>query len=99
MLFLRRLIIFSHRYLGIAISLMCVVWFASGIVMMYAGGMPRITEQVRLERLAPLDLSQVKITPAEAAQRLDLEGADARPELLTVLQRPAYRFQGRVGGT
>ena len=99
MVLLRRLIIFSHRYLGIAISLMCVVWFASGIVMMYAGGMPRVTEQVRLERLAPLDLSKVKLTPAEAAHLLDLDGASTRPELLTVLQRPAYRFAGRVGGT
>jgi PepSY-associated TM region len=107
MLLLRRLIILSHRYLGIAISLMCVVWFASGIVMMYAGGMPRVTEQARLEGLTPLDLSKVRVTPADAAQRLDPErsasvsssssavGASARSELLTVLGRPAYRFQGR----
>jgi hypothetical protein len=96
---LRRLVIFSHRYLGIAISLMCVVWFASGLVMMYAGGMPRVTEQVRLERLAPLDLSQVRLTPAEAAQRLEGDGGPTRAELLTVLQRPAYRFEGRNGET
>lgn len=100
MLFLRRLLIFSHRYLGIAISLMCVIWFASGIVMMYAGGMPRVTEQKRLERQGPLDLSQVRLTPAEAAQRLDGEGGAAgRPELLTVMERPAYRFQGRSSQT
>lgn len=99
MLILRRLVIFSHRYLGIAVSLMCVVWFASGIVMMYAGGMPRITEQVRLERQAPLDLSQVRLTPAEAAQRLEGEGGPARAELLTVMQRPAYRFNGPDGET
>lgn len=96
---LRTLLIFSHRYLGIAISLMCVIWFASGIVMMYAGGMPRVTEQLRLERLAPLDLSQVRLTAAEAAQRLEGEGSEVRPELLTVMQRPAYRFQGRNGQT
>jgi hypothetical protein len=120
MLFLRRLLIFSHRYLGIAISLMCVVWFASGITMMYAGGMPRLSAQTRLERQAPLDLSRVRLTPAEAAQRLRAAGAarpageaptggagrrgnrdegGARPELLTVLERPAYRFQGRGAQT
>lgn len=96
---LHRLVIFSHRYLGIAISLMCVVWFASGFVMMYAGGMPRITEQVRLERQAPLDLSQVKLTAAEAAQRLEGDGGPDRAELLTVMQRPAYRFGGPSGDT
>ena len=115
MLFLRRLLIYSHRYLGIAISLMCVVWFASGIVMMYAGGMPSVSAQLRLERLPPLDLSQVHLTPLEAAERLKGEGGTPesgtperrargeggapRPELLTVLQRPAYRFQGRGAHT
>ena len=105
MLFLRRLLIFSHRYLGIAISLMCVVWFASGIVMMYAGGMPRVPEQMRLERATPLDLSQVRLTPGEAADRLKGKGEASEPgsrrrgggtraELLTVMQRPAYRFPG-----
>jgi len=33
-------LILSHRHIGIAISSLVVVWFASGIVMMYAGGMP-----------------------------------------------------------
>jgi hypothetical protein len=74
---------------------MCVIWFASGIVMMYAGGMPRVTEQTRLERLAPLDLSQVRLSPAEAAKRLEGEGgADGRPELLTVVERPAVDGAG-----
>jgi hypothetical protein len=96
---LQRLVIFSHRYLGIAVSLMCVVWFASGFVMMYAGGMPRVTEQVRLERQPRLDLSQVKLTPAEAAQRLEGGGEPGRAELRTVLQRPAYRFDAPNGET
>ena len=107
MFLFRRLLILSHRYLGIAISLMCVVWFASGITMMYAGGMPQLTEQMRLERQALLDLSQVKLTPSEATQRLasphsaadstDIAWNGRSPELPMVLQRPAYRFrdQGR----
>jgi hypothetical protein len=100
MLLLRRLVILSHRYLGIATCLACVIWFASGIVMMYAGGMPRVTEQTRLERQPPLDLSQVRLSPAQAAQRLEGEGrAAARPELLMVLERPAYRFPGRPAQT
>jgi uncharacterized iron-regulated membrane protein len=89
---LRRLIILSHRYLGIAISLMCVIWFASGIVMIYAGGMPRLTELMRLDRAPVLDLAQVTLSPADAARRVGTD--DGQAKLISVLERPAYRFQG-----
>ena len=42
-------LVLSHRYLGIAISLLVVVWFGSGIVMMYAGGMPTVAPETRLD--------------------------------------------------
>jgi len=51
---LRKSLILTHRYMGIALSLLAVMWFATGIVMMYAGGMPRLTPQTRIERLPPL---------------------------------------------
>ena len=35
-----RWLILIHRYLGIPLSVLFVVWFASGIVMMYTGDMP-----------------------------------------------------------
>jgi hypothetical protein len=38
--------------------------------MMYAGGMPSLTAQLRLERLPGLDVPQVRLTPHEAAQRV-----------------------------
>ncbi|MGC3981052.1 MAG: PepSY domain-containing protein [Steroidobacteraceae bacterium] len=91
-----RYVIFTHRYLGILICLLCVSWFASGIVMMYAGGMPRVSAQQRLEALPALDLANVKLTPAEAVQQAGM-GARA-PTLTSVLQRPAYSFQGRGDG-
>lgn len=87
----RRALILSHRYLGIAISLMLVVWFASGIVMMYTGDMPRLDPQLRLQRLSALDFATVRLSPAEAAQRAGA-GANAVPTLLMVQERPAYRF-------
>ena len=43
---LRRLLIVSHRYLGIALSLLAIMWFVTGITMMYVGGMPRLTPQL-----------------------------------------------------
>jgi hypothetical protein len=89
----RRILVLSHRYLGIAISLMLVVWFASGIVMMYAGGMPRLDPQLRLERMPAFDFSRVKVTIKQAAEGAEV-GAAAVPTLLSVQGRPAYRFQG-----
>src|SRR5262245_20807032 len=89
---LRRVLILAHRYLGIGIGLLVIMWFATGIVMMYAGGMPRLTPQLRIERLAALDPSRVRLTPAEAAERADASGG--RTLLLSVMDRPAYRFGG-----
>jgi uncharacterized iron-regulated membrane protein len=60
--------------------------------MMYAGGMPRLAPEERLTRLAPLDLSQVRLTPAEAAERGNVLGG--RAVLVNVVGRPAYRFGG-----
>jgi hypothetical protein len=88
----RRTLILCHRYLGIAISLMLVVWFASGIVMMYAGGMPRLDAQLRLQRLPPIDFSRVQLSPTQAAERAGLRSG-AAPTLLMVQGRPAWRFQ------
>lgn len=89
---IRRILILSHRYLGILISLLFVVWFASGIVMIYTGSMPQLTPKERLHRLPRLDLSRVKISAAEAAQNADASAA--RIVLLSVMDRPAYRFEG-----
>ena len=91
----RRLLILSHRYLGIVLSLLIMMWFATGIVMMYAGGMPRLSPQMRLERLAGVDMSRVRLTPAEAAGKAGIGERPGRATLLTVLDRPAYRFGTR----
>ena len=89
-------LIWVHRYVGIPLSVLFVLWFASGIVMMYTGGMPRLTPAERLAALAPLDLSRVRLTPATAAARARLPRSPQRTDLLTVLGRPAYRFDGRT---
>jgi len=90
---LRTCLIVTHRYLGIPLSIVFIVWFVSGIVMMYAGGMPALTPEARLERLAPLDLTRVRLTPGEAAERAQ-SGTDAvEATLLTVVGRPAYRLR------
>ncbi len=89
---IRRLLIVSHRYLGIALSLLAIMWFVTGITMMYVGGMPRLTPQLRLDRMPALDLARISVSPAEAAEKA---GSGGRAQLLTVMDRPAYR----IGGT
>jgi hypothetical protein len=94
MKFLKKVLILSHRYVGIVLGLLVIVWFASGIAMMYVGGMPAISAETRRERTPPLDLGAVDLSPAEAVARAR-EASGARgggsARLLTVMDRPAYR--------
>ena len=89
---LRRWLIWTHRYVGIPISPLFVLWFVSGVVMMYTGGMPELAPAARTERRAALDLSRVRLTPAAAAERGRVPQPPARAKLLSVMGRPAYRF-------
>jgi hypothetical protein len=90
---LRKALILVHRYLGIPLSFLFVVWFASGIAMIYVGGMPALSAEQRLEHLPALDVVAVKLTPAEAAKQA-LDETPGRVTLLSVLDRPAYRIDG-----
>src|SRR5678816_548344 len=92
MIGLRKALILTHRYLGIVLSLMFVMWFVTGIGMIYSRGMPRLTPQTRLSRLAPLELSAVRLSPSQAVEQGNLRRPDGRVTLLTVDGRPAYRF-------
>lgn len=99
---LRRSIILAHRYLGIALGLLIIMWFATGIVMMYAGGLPRVTAQLRLERAGDIDLSRVRLTPADAVAVVERRagpgwlGSYDQVRLSMLLDRPAYRVNGEV---
>ncbi|HLQ76269.1 MAG TPA: PepSY domain-containing protein, partial [Terriglobia bacterium] len=92
--FVRQVLIFLHRYFGIALSLLFVVWFVSGIVMIYAKGMPELTAGLRLQRLPPINFLQIHLSPSQAAERGGAAGPPPRALLLTIMGRPAYRFSG-----
>ena len=92
---LRRIVIFVHRYLGIPLSVLFILWFVTGIAMIYVGGMPTLAPQTRLERLPELDLAAVRTTPVEAAAVA--ASGFGRVSLTTVLDRPAYRFASPYG--
>ncbi|HSU89170.1 MAG TPA: PepSY domain-containing protein, partial [Terriglobia bacterium] len=88
----RKWLILSHRYLGIVLSLLFVMWFVSGIAMIFARGMPELTRDMRMERLTELNMGAVKLTPAEALSKAELGRTPARAVLLMIMDRPAYRF-------
>ena len=90
----RRVLVYTHRWLGICGGMLFVAWFVSGIVMMYAG-MPSLSPAERLKRLPPLDLSSARFSPDEAAQSV---GVTPGRVIVTMLgERPVYRMQTRGG--
>ncbi len=82
-------LIFFHRWLGILVGLMFLIWSLSGIVLMYAG-IPHMTAGERLHRLPALDLSTVKVTPAEALSQV--QGNPFRLRISMHHDRPVYRI-------
>lgn len=96
MIWFRKWTILIHRYLGIVLSLLFVIWFLSGIAMIFARDMPRLTPAVRLERMPSLDPAQILVSPSEAVRQAGVTRNPGRMLLLTITDRPAYRFVGRT---
>jgi hypothetical protein len=93
----RRVLVYTHRWLGITGSLLFVAWFVSGIVMMYAR-MPRLSAEERLMRAPVLDLSSATLEPSAAARLLSRPAERLRAG--TIAGRPVYRlFDGRMWTT
>ena len=92
----RKVLVYTHRWLGIAGCVLFVAWFISGVVMMYAR-MPELANEERLARAAILDLSTITVSPADAADQLDIR-AD-RLQVGMQGHRPVYRFSVGRGQT
>src|SRR5580704_3398833 len=85
----RKLLIYSHRWLGIGIIVMFLVWTLSGVVLMYYGH-PQITSGERLLRLGPINFSTAKVTPADAAAKAGIKPSRVRLSMYD--GRPLYRL-------
>jgi hypothetical protein len=88
---LRKYSILIHRWMGVGFCVLFVVWFISGIVMMY-WYYPSVTAAKRLGRSASLDASRIQTTPEEAYARLELGGSPDRVRIAMLDGRPVYRF-------
>jgi hypothetical protein len=89
-------LIVIHRYLGLFFCLIFVIWFASGIVMVYHR-MPEYSAEERLARLPALEPADIRLTPAEALEAAILSDAPGRVLITSVQSRPAYRFVVEAG--
>ena len=86
---MRRALIYTHRWLGIGGCLLFLVWFASGLVMMYAR-MPELPRSMRLSQLTPIRPDAIRISPAEAVHLGGI--APSAIHLSTFEGRPVYRL-------
>jgi hypothetical protein len=89
---IRKAAIFIHRWLGVALSLVFLLWFSSGIVMMY-WGFPSVTALDRLDRSPKLDAASIRLSPAEAYAKLGIPQPPGQVRLNTFDGRPVYRFR------
>ncbi|HEY1336040.1 MAG TPA: PepSY domain-containing protein, partial [Bryobacteraceae bacterium] len=85
-------LIFVHRWMGVALSTLFLLWFASGVVMMY-WDFPSVRPEGRLEHAPALDASRVHISAAEAFDTLHSSQPPAQIRLNVFDGRPVYRFR------
>jgi hypothetical protein len=89
---LKRTVIAVHRWLGVALCLLFLLWFASGIGMMY-WDFPTVTAADRLERSPRLTASTIAVSPSEAYATLGASHPPSTVRLNTFDGRPVYRFR------
>ena len=93
-----RFLVFVHRWLGVAFCLVFLLWFPSGIGMMY-WGYPDVSADDRLERAPALDRAKILLSPAEAYARLDPSAPPPSQARLNMFDgRPVYRFRAAGSG-
>jgi len=80
-----------HRWLGIALGILVLLWFGSGIVMMYVP-YPALTEAERMAWLQPVDPAAVRASAWDAWSATRLAGVPGTVRLSSVAGRPAYHF-------
>jgi hypothetical protein len=89
---LKRAVIVVHRWLGVGLCLLFLIWFASGIGMMY-WDFPTVTPADRLERSPALTASTIALSPENAYVKLQSRQPPSAVRLNTFDGRPVYRFR------
>jgi hypothetical protein len=88
---LKKAAIFIHGWMGVGFCLIFLLWFTSGIVLIYCD-YPIVSSADQLAHSAPLNPSRIQLSAEQAFARLQFSKppADIRP--ISFDGRPAYRF-------
>lgn len=90
-IFLRKWTLLLHRWSGVVLCLLFLMWFGSGIVLMYVP-FPELKPADRLRHMQPLQRDFIRVLPSQAVDLTGLgEPQDIR--LSMVMGRPAYRIR------
>lgn len=85
-----RWLVIGHRWLGIATCLLFVLWFASGLVMMYVA-YPALTTAERMTRSQPIEWERVAIEPERVLHGLSLAEFPRSLRLVMMSGEPVYQ--------
>lgn len=88
---LKRWLHLGHRWLGVLLGLMVLLWFSSGLVMLFVDR-PQLDEHERLAGLPLIESNRVRVSPLVAWQALSLPGEPAAIRLNASGGHPAYRI-------
>ena len=92
---LLRLAIFAHRWLGVVVCVLFLIWFPSAIGIMY-WDYPSVSADDRLQRMPALDASKVLLSPEQAYAKI-ADGPLPTPVRLNSFDaRPVYRFGNKT---
>ena len=89
----KRWLYWFHRWLGVVTCLLCVMWFVSGLVMLYVP-FPSWSDQERIASLPAIDTTQVRVSPDEALRISGLSALPATFRLEMLAGEPVYRIAG-----
>jgi PepSY-associated transmembrane protein len=89
-------VIFVHRWLGVALCLFFLLWFPSGIGMMY-WDFPGVSADDLLHRSPALDPAAIHVSPAEAYSATGWSQPPSQVRLNMFDGRPVYRFHAGRG--
>lgn len=87
----KRWLYWIHRWLGVVTCLLCVMWFVSGLVMLYVP-FPSWSDEERIASLPRIAVERIAVTPDEA---LTIAGVRALPttfRLEMLADDPVYRI-------
>lgn len=86
-----------HRWLGLSLGWLMLIWFISGAVMMYAA-MPRLSTDQRLGMAKPLKADQVRLDFAQAWRKCGQTAPPKSMRLGSLAEWPVYFFLTRDSG-